>query len=219
MMFNRNDNNNNRRRSNRFSRKIVGIATIVLLVLSLFVVGGLRFWLIPQELKGYNPIHEKRWFGSLILQYQQIINPKLLARLTYLNANGQSQTTDIKLQGNAAIIAVAYLDLPGFGTPEGLSGSKLVGIDIQYINAASMPDDPPVLSSNTVQLNGGKDGFFSYAQQAQIPWVKATLYTFPVGPIRGTGPHCYNLYALPDLTFIAEPSAGQCTSPFTHPLP
>lgn len=215
-MVNRNSNNNNRQGNNRFLRKIVGIAAIVLLVLSLLVVGGLRFWLIPQELKGYNPIHEKRWIGSLVLQYQQIINPGLLAQLTYINANGQSQTIDIKQQGNAAILAVAYLDLPGFGTPGGLSGDKLVGIDLQYINAASMPDDPLVLSSNAVQLNDGKDGFFSYAQQAQIPWVKATLYTFPVGPIRGSAPHCYNLYALPNLTFTAEPSAGQCTSPFTH---
>jgi hypothetical protein len=209
---------NDRGKNNHFLRKLAGIIVIALILVSLIVSGMLRFWLIPQELQSYYQIHQKSWIGYVVLQEQQIRNGKLLAQLTYLNANGQSQIVNDAQVGNAAILGVAYIELPGVGTTGELSGIKLIAIDLQHINAISASNDPPVLSSNAVKLNGGTDGFFSYAQKTSLPTVQATLYIFSTESIKGFGPHCYNIYVTPDLTFTVEPSTGQCISPFTEPL-
>ena len=101
--------NNNRRNNNHFLLKFVASSLIV----GVIVLVGLRLWLIPRVLQGYNQIQGNYRIATLIVQYEQKINPRLRVQLTYLNANGQWQTTDMVLQGNAAVLVGAYLDMPG----------------------------------------------------------------------------------------------------------
>ena len=201
--------------------KVLGVVIISILVLGIVGSGLLRFVFIPLEIQSYHPLYGKEKIGSLIVQKQQILNPKLLAQLTYINANGQKQTANDEQYGNGVILEGASLGLPGFGVPGGESGIKLVGMDIQQINTASTANDPPVLSNNAKPLNGGKDGFFSYAQKTQLPLVQATSQTYQIGPISGSAAYCYNIYATLEPTFAlsAEPAPGPCNSPFTRPLP
>lgn len=206
---------NSRRRRRAFLLRILETGILV------FVLFALVEWgLIPAEIQNYNQDNEPYVIGFLVLESQQNLHHELLAQFTYRTADGQWQTIYPTAFANAAIITGASLNLPGFGRPGGVSGSKVVSFSLQQINGSN---DPSAVENSVIQLNGGTDLFFNIIHN--IPFINellnAHMYTLAVRPESDYAVHCYNIYALtsPGFTLVPESVTKNCNTPseFTHP--